>query len=198
MNERLVLLGSLGTALLASACCIGPLVLAALGIGSLGFAAALEPWRPWLLAITAGLLGLGFFLAYRPLQAHACGSDGKCLPVTSRRNLRNTLWVVAGLSGVLATYPSWSGAMKRTSPAPVVAAPDTAAVVLDVTGMTCEGCADKVEREIRRVSGVASVEVDFSSKRAVVRVKTPAPPVEELVSAVERAGYGALLAPRID
>jgi len=50
MKERSALAGSLIAAFLASACCIGPLLLGAVGLGSLGFASALAPLRPWFLA----------------------------------------------------------------------------------------------------------------------------------------------------
>lgn len=38
MKDRPILFGSLAAGLLASACCIGPLILGAIGLGSLGFA----------------------------------------------------------------------------------------------------------------------------------------------------------------
>ncbi len=60
MKDRSVLVGSLLAGVLASACCIGPLVLGVLGLGSLGLGAALEPYRPWFLGLTAVFLALGF------------------------------------------------------------------------------------------------------------------------------------------
>ena len=44
--------GSILSSLLASLCCIGPFVFALIGAGGLGFAAAFEPYRPYLLALT--------------------------------------------------------------------------------------------------------------------------------------------------
>jgi len=44
-------LGAVGAAILASSCCIGPVVLAALGAGSVGVATALTPYRPYLLGL---------------------------------------------------------------------------------------------------------------------------------------------------
>ncbi len=55
--------GSVLSALLASLCCIGPVVFALIGAGSLGFAAAFEPYRPYLLALTVLFLGTAFHLS---------------------------------------------------------------------------------------------------------------------------------------
>jgi len=102
-------LGSVGAALLASACCLGPVALGAIGLGSVGVGALLAPWRPWLLAATAAILGLAFYFAYRPLRAAECGPDGVCPAPESRTGQRITLWIVAFITIALATYPEWRG-----------------------------------------------------------------------------------------
>lgn len=58
-------IAALGSALLASLCCIGPIVVGALGIGALGAASALESLRPYLLGLTGILIGAGFYWIYR-------------------------------------------------------------------------------------------------------------------------------------
>src|SRR5213593_3812439 len=107
MKERTALVGSLIAGLFASACCIGPLVLGAVGLGSLGLATALAPLRPWFLGLTAALLGVGFYFAYRSPPADACAADGGCAKPASRRSQRAALWVVTALTLALATYPTW-------------------------------------------------------------------------------------------
>ena len=109
----MTLAGSLVAGFLASACCIGPVILGAAGLGTLGLAAALEPFRPWFLALTAMLLVIGFYSAYRPLPAEACGPEGACARPESRRAQRIVLWIVALLAIGLATYPNWSAALIR-------------------------------------------------------------------------------------
>ncbi len=59
---------------------------------------------------------------------------------------------------------------------------------LDVTGMTCSGCARAVENIVRTADRNARVRVDLASGR--VEAETAAP-VETLVRALEAAGYGA-------
>src|SRR5712692_1864444 len=57
--------GAVVSGLLASVCCIGPLLLAVLGIGGAGLLARFEVYRPAFTAATFALLGVGLWLAYR-------------------------------------------------------------------------------------------------------------------------------------
>jgi copper chaperone CopZ len=57
--------------------------------------------------------------------------------------------------------------------------------------MTCSSCVNAVTRTLSRVPGVTSVDVDLDAGQA--RVIGNASP-EDLVSAIEKAGYGARLA----
>ena len=68
---------------------------------------------------------------------------------------------------------------------------DDRTVVLSILGMTCSGCANTVTRVLSRVPGVSSAKVDLTTGRAVVTGEARS---EELVAAVQAAGYGAQLA----
>lgn len=66
-------------------------------------------------------------------------------------------------------------------------------VEISIDGMTCSACVNSVTRVLSRVPGVTNVNVDLDAGRA--RVAGSASP-DSLVAAVEKAGYGAKLAPR--
>jgi Cu+-exporting ATPase len=66
-------------------------------------------------------------------------------------------------------------------------------VDLAVTGMTCVNCAANVSRALQKVDGVLEANVNFASERATVTVAGGVTR-EMLVSAVERAGYGVVVA----
>jgi copper chaperone len=59
---------------------------------------------------------------------------------------------------------------------------------IDVTGMTCSGCAEAVEGIVKHVDRGAVVRVDLASGR--VEADTSAP-MEALLKAIAAAGYGA-------
>ena len=92
--------GSVVSGLLASACCIGPLVFALLGISGAAFAQRFEPFRPYLLVVTYALLGGAFYFTYRAEPGY--GPDAACdMPRTNRFG-KAMLWI-ATLIVVLAT-----------------------------------------------------------------------------------------------
>jgi Cu+-exporting ATPase len=63
---------------------------------------------------------------------------------------------------------------------------------LPITGMTCASCANRIERKLNKLDGV-SASVNYATERATVAFDAGATPPEELVAAVEAAGYGAVL-----
>lgn len=65
---------------------------------------------------------------------------------------------------------------------------------LAVTGMTCANCAANIERALnKKVAGVVSASVNFASERASVEYIPAVSGVNEVVSAIEKAGYGVIL-----
>jgi len=191
VNQRSALAGSLFAGLLASVCCIGPVVLGAVGLGSLGLATALAPLRPWFLVVTGVLLAVGFFLAYRPRPAAPCVTGEECARPAHHRNQRLALWLVTVLAVALVTYPSWAARLSPTMRSAAPAKGTSALVILDVEGMTCAGCAGEIERELGKVPGVASAVVRYEQRRAEVRMASQPSRAEQLIAAVERAGYRA-------
>lgn len=195
MKDRPVLFGSLAAGLLASACCIGPLILGAIGLGSLGFAAWLAPARPWFLGLTAFLLAIGFYLAYRPVRVDACEPGEVCESPKSRRPQRILLWSVTLVAAALVTYPSWGA---RRGGGPTVSAsrdPSASVVTLEVSGMTCEACEGEIEHELRVVPGVVEASVDYQRSQAEIVVANGFGDPNLLIAAVEKAGYQAKATP---
>lgn len=99
--------GAVAAAIGASLCCILPVAVAILGVGSAALGAKLEPFRPYFMLLTAGILGFAFYQAYKPQQ---CEPGEACAGPESRRRHRIMLWIVAVLAIVLTAFPyyvSW-------------------------------------------------------------------------------------------
>ncbi|HOA40084.1 MAG TPA: cation transporter [Halanaerobiales bacterium] len=60
--------------------------------------------------------------------------------------------------------------------------------ILEIDGMTCAHCAARVKKELEKIEGVESVEVNVEEKKAVVSLNTAIFEVK-LKAAVEEAGY---------
>lgn len=110
--------GAVAAAFAASACCVGPIVFALLGLGGAGALVALEPYRPVFAGVTFLLLGVGWYLTYRRpvapmmptpqmhslLGAPAADDCGCEMPRTNRTGKR-LLWVATAAAGVALAFP---------------------------------------------------------------------------------------------
>ena len=68
----------------------------------------------------------------------------------------------------------------------------TGRVELAITGMTCASCASRIERRLNKLDGVAAT-VNFATEEAAVEFDPSLVDLEDLVAAVEAAGYEAAL-----
>ncbi|MDE1988842.1 MAG: mercury transporter MerT [Betaproteobacteria bacterium] len=100
-----VLIASLLAGIGASVCCIGPLVLLALGIGGtwVGSLTAMEPYRPFFIGLTLLFLGLAFRKLY--LAPQVCTPGTPCADPRTRSRQRLAFWIVAILLLVLLAVP---------------------------------------------------------------------------------------------
>src|SRR6266545_4603329 len=67
----------------------------------------------------------------------------------------------------------------------------TAQVELEISGMTCASCANRIERKLNKLDGVTAT-VNYATEKARVVIPEGLDPIE-LVRTVEQAGYGAVL-----
>jgi mercuric ion transport protein len=101
-------LGAIASGLVATAsafCCVGPAVIAVLGTSGVIAAARLAPYRPYFIIASVALLGIGFWLAYRPKG----GCIGKTCTTTSAKVTRALLWMAALITGAAILLPNFVG-----------------------------------------------------------------------------------------
>jgi len=68
-----------------------------------------------------------------------------------------------------------------------------ATVEIPVTGMTCANCAMTIERTLnKKVPGVVAASVNFAAERAHVEYIPSMANLDEMIAAIEKAGYGAI------
>jgi Cu+-exporting ATPase len=66
---------------------------------------------------------------------------------------------------------------------------------LPVTGMTCANCAANIERALnKKTPGVVNASVNFASERVSVEYLPNVATIDDLVAAIENAGFGAIAA----
>lgn len=104
MGRGALLTGGIA-ALLASACCLGPLLLLMLGISGawIGNLTALEPYRPIFIAVAVAALYSAHRRIFRPAQA--CEPGAICAVPTVNRSYKILFWIVVGLLVVAFVFP---------------------------------------------------------------------------------------------
>lgn len=198
MNEKVGVIGAIGAAIAASVCCIGPVVLAGLGVGAVAAAQQFASYRPLFLSITAAFLALGFYFAYREPRQAAC-EGGVCETPQIARWGRPLLWIATVIVAALVMFPYYYGPIRAALDKPhqqitTAAQPaQLSTVELKISGMTCSGCAVSVRNAFLETPGVASAAVDLESARAKVEYDTARVSVAQLIEAVNKTGFKATL-----
>ena len=205
------------TAVLASLCCITP-VLAVLG-GLSGIASTfsfLEPLRPYFIAFTIIILGYAFYNAYKPkekdeiecacLPAEASAKEGDDDKVDIKKSFINSksfLWIVAVIAVVLITFPYYSQAffpqrdkpesqsvLSTNSPSGVLRTNHIIKAKLEIEGMTCTSCEQSVDYALKSEKGVLSAESSYKTGIAFVQFDDTKVQPEQLKKTVEnKVGY---------
>lgn len=175
------------SALLASACCLGPLLLIAIGLGS---GAAFLGRYHWFFLI-GGLAVLTWAWAKYLREKTACDCEHK--PMDGRRTGLFTLLIatviVLGFAGLNISRYVFAGSPS----AALIANANLQRVVIPVEGMSCATCEVAVRSALKRVNGVASAHVSVATKNATVDYDPAKTNPDQIVAAINSTGYRASL-----
>ena len=96
-------------AVLASSCCIGPLVLITLGASGawIGNLTALKAYQPVFVIVTLAFLGFGFWQVYGKSK-QLCEEGSYCATPRSNRIVKSSLWIATILVAIALTTDLWA------------------------------------------------------------------------------------------
>lgn len=104
-NGRSALVAGGVAAILASTCCLGPLVLVTLGFSGawIGNLTVLEPYRP----VFVGVAVVALFFAWRRIygRVEACAPGEACAAPQARRAYKAIFWIVVILVLIAIGFP---------------------------------------------------------------------------------------------
>lgn len=105
--SKATLAGGLIAAILASACCLGPLVLVVVGISGAWISnlTLLEPYRPVFIGVALVFMGLAWRRIYRVPAAAGCEPGTLCALPQTNRAYRVMFWVVLALVLLAVGFP---------------------------------------------------------------------------------------------
>jgi copper chaperone CopZ len=195
MKVNSLTLASVIAAIVASVCCIGPIVAVGLGLSAAGLAAAFEPLRPYFLGLTFIILGFAFYRAYhRPEENCAAGV---CEKPASRRAQMLVLWLGAAIVVLFAAFPYYSGTVWTTlGPRFQAFAASTAEAnslaVLAVDDLNCGGCAAAIQQTLSRLDGIRDVKFNYNDNTASVLFDGKRVSAQQIEDRVKAAGVNVV------
>lgn len=177
--------------ILASLCCLGPVILLLLGFGSLGLGAFLGRYH-WYFLAAAGLV---LTVAWRAYAREKRRCDAEHCTMANKASASITLLIATAVVLAFAglNFYTYSG-MGRSA-----AKPETASVAqqetltLPVEGMVCFTCEVAVEQALKGLRGVREAKASVQGKSVTVTYDPAAVKVEQMVEAINRTGYRAQL-----
>jgi len=187
-KTTLVSVGGVTAAVIASLCCIGPVLVVFLGVGSMAAFSAFEVYRPYLIGLTVALIGLAFFLTYRKREVKC--EDGTCKMESASKWAKTGVWTVTILAGLAVGFP-YLGFGPQTSVNKAV--DSTAVVTLNISGMDCKACAAGIEGTLANINGVRKARVDFQSGKATIEYNNKVVKPAVFVERVNESGFTATI-----
>ncbi len=205
---RLTFFGAIFSAMFASLCCLGPLLLVLLGVSSAGFFSNFSPLRPIFSVLALGFLGLSFYLSYRRGKAEC--TDGNCKVAEADRWNKFALWI--GVPAVLffLFFPELSsnflygrgGELNKNLVGVAHSTEKEHSIeqefsrerefLFHVKGLTCSGCSLYVEKALKKLKGVLYVRANHRDGLVYVKLKGGEMKRGELVRTIEGLGYQVL------
>lgn len=180
------------TAAGSSACCWVPLLLVGMGVSTAGVSGFFETLRPYLIALTAGLLLAGFSFLYLRSPRSDLGPAAAVAARRSRRSRRATYWCGAALCVGFLFFPQYGMPLLVGESTASLTAIDASTQLREyqVSGMTCEGCATGLQARLDALPGVQVAEVDYPGEVARLWMDGPAAEAP-LMREFAEAGFGA-------
>jgi copper chaperone CopZ len=184
--------GPLGilSAITASACCLGPVVLVLAGLGSLGFGALIGRYHWWFIVAAIVLLTVAwrsYLKEARHCKTISCEMAGGKRTRTALLLASVVVAVFVGLN--LYTYANQQRSTRQDTVSPTNG--QLVSVVIPVEGMTCFTCELTVESSLKRLPGIQRAEAKANEGTAYVRYDPARVSLDDLLVAINKTGYHA-------
>ena len=189
MKNKYLTAGSIITAVLASICCIGPIVLVGLGVGSVAFFSRFDAYRPYLIAVALFLLVPAFYLAYRKRQVKC--EDGSCKIESAGKWNKISVWfAVLFVAGFIA-FPYLGFAKPGQNQ--LTDNPKFQTVELKINNMDCEACVLGLQSQLKNIPGVKDAKVNFNKANAKINYDPAKVNESKFLKVLTESGYPAEL-----
>lgn len=181
---------SLLTAISASLCCITPVL--ALISGTSGAASTfswMEPFRPYLIAVTLLVLIFAWYQKLKPqkIATDDCGCE---VEKPSFLQSRKFLAIITAFSFLMLAFPYYSKNFYGTQDFPK-SIHDTKVntVEFQIEGMTCEGCEEHIDHAVGQLIGISQLKTSYSENRSTISFDPEQTSILEIENVINKTGY---------
>ncbi|MET7029106.1 mercuric transport protein MerTP [Sediminicola luteus] len=180
------------TAIAASLCCLTPVL--AFIAGTSGIASTfswIEPFRPYLIALTLLVLAIAWYQKLRPINQEI---DCECEDEKPKfLNSKKFLLLVSLFAVLMLAFPFYSQIFypnpKTNKEIVYVSEANSAKVEYSIKGMTCSGCEGHIESEVHKLDGILEVKANYTKGNTVVTYDKTKVTNKEIEDAIGKTGY---------
>jgi mercuric ion transport protein len=193
MASKRLIGGGIVASVLASLCCITPLMALLAGTSGLAFSFGwLDAYRPYLIGLTVVLLGYAWYQKIRLEKQMACNCATETKP--NFMQTRFFLGIVTALAFLMLAFPNYAKvfyptAQKQVAPGIVQAKANTQTVEYKISGMTCDACTLHVANEVNKVAGILDLNVSYANGNALVAFDKSKTNAQAVQKAINATGY---------
>jgi len=191
MNQEKNLIGtSILAAIAASLCCIVPILALVAGTSSVASTFSwIEPFRPYLIAITIIILAFAWYQLLKPKKVDV---DCECEDEKPKfMNSKMFMFLVTVFAGCMIAFPYYSHIFYGQTSTDVAYIDQSSIEEIEysIKGMTCTGCEAHIESEVFKLGGIVSVEASYTEANTVVKYDMAKVSQNEIEQAILKTGY---------
>lgn len=172
-NKKPIKIGLLG-GFIAALCCIGPLILILLGVGTASTVLSIGKQSPYFLLIGLLFLGFAIWFYYFKRKKEICdecqSSKLSCKKIISIIILSCAIFILTYIVLIYIIIPWLASKVTTIKTEQTKQTTDIALhqATMKIEGMWCASCAVSVEYALKEERGVIEARVDYDSKTGVV------------------------------
>ncbi len=188
-GNKLIGVGIL-TAMAASLCCITPVL--ALIAGASGLASTfswLEPFRPYLIGSTILFLGFAWYQKLKPKKQIDCNCE-----IEEKSKFIQTktfLGIITAFTIIILAFPYYSSIFYPKTEKQIIVheKSNIQKIEFKIRGMTCNSCAEHINHEVNKLSGIISSNVSYDNGNAIVEFDNSKTNIIVIEKTINSTGY---------
>jgi mercuric ion transport protein len=191
MNSENKLIGAgLLTAITASLCCITPVV--ALIAGTSGIASTffwIEPFRPYLIAMTILILAFAWYQKLKPQKEIDCECETDEKPKFIQT--KSFLGIVTAFAIIMFAFPYYSGVFYPNTEKQIIVVDksDIKTTEFKISGMTCASCEEHLSHEVNKLNGIVNSKASYENGNAIIEFDKSKTNETEIEQAINSTAY---------